>query len=447
MYVKFLKAVAGQDFEIGKVYEIEDEAEAEALIDAGTAEKAEKPQDEIGDVGEAVRTGIGEMVKSAVADGFSALKAATPPRVDVGIERTALDPRGTWKHAGEFLRDVYAAGKSPLAIPKRLREWDDACKTAGHMEEGDDSQGGFLVPSEFLSELQMNKILETGLAGRCRRIPMATNSISIPYVNETTHATSVYGGVIVYRTGEAQRKTASKPTFGLCTLTLHKTTAFTYVSEELLEDSAISVAPIIGTMFPDSLRFTLEDDIINGTGAGMGLGIIPAPATITVARAGAGAITRADVLNMYRRMYPRSLGNAVWLANIDTMGEFQTMDAGTGAGTALTWIPPNGDADAPYGRLLGRPIYFTELCQTLGTAGDLIFADLSQMFLGQKPGGMRGIESSIHLRFDYNEVAFRSELRTDHQPWWPAPLTPRYSGETLSPFVILGDVPPTTTTT
>ena len=129
------------------------------------------------------------------------------------------------------------------------------------------------------------------------------------------------------------------------------------------------------------------------------------------------------------------------------MGQFQTMTQAVGtAGGQMTWIPPAGDADAPYGRLLGRPIYFIELAQTLGTAGDLIFADLSQMFLGQKPGKALTLESSIHLRFDYDEVAFRSELRYDCQPWWPAPLTPRYATETLSPFVILGDAVTTTTT-
>jgi len=439
MKVKMLADI--DDLKTGEVYDVED-ADGEKYIEAKRAEKSEAKEV---DVAEAIDTLVGSKVQAALKD---ALKGITPdaPIIVVGDDNKSLDPKGGYKHIGEFLGDLVRAGNPANSTPKRLADYMALAKVAGHMAEGDDSQGGFLVPTAFMPELQMNAIMETGLAARCRKIPMATNSVTIPFINETTHATSVAGGVIVYRTGEAELKAVSKPTFGACTLTLHKTTAATYVSDELLEDSLVSVAPLLGTVLPGALGFVLETDIINGTGAGQGLGIIPAPATITVARAGAGAIARADILNMYRRLYPGCLSNAIWLANIDTMGQFQAMTQVVGTGGIATWIPPNGDADAPYGRLHGLPIYFIELAQTLGTAGDVILADLSQMFLGQKAGGITGLESSIHLRFLYDETTFKAELRSDNQPWWPAPLTPRFSAETLSPFVILGDIATTTTT-
>ena len=438
MKVKMLADVA--DLKTGTVYEIDD-ADGEQYIADGQAEKSDAAEV---DVATALDTIVGAKVKAAFAE---ALKPTGTAPIIVGEDRKALDPRGGYDHIGQYLYDVVKAGTPNTPTPKRLSEFMAHCKVTGHMAEGDDSQGGFLVPTAFLPQLQMDTIMETGLAARCTKIPMATNSVSIPYVNQTTHATSVYGGLIVYRTGEGELKAVSKPTFGLCTLTLHKTTVATYVSDELLEDSLISVAPLLGSMFPQALQFVLEDEILNGTGAGQGLGVIPAPATITVARAAAGAIARADILNMYRRLHPSHIGNAIWLANIDTMGQFQTMTQIVGTGGVATWIPPTGlDSDAPFGRLHGRPIYFIELAQTLGTAGDVILADLSQMFLGQKSGGMTGIESSIHLRFLYDETTFKAELRSDNQPWWPQPLTPRYSAETLSPFVILGDAATTTTT-
>jgi HK97 family phage major capsid protein len=441
MFVKLLKD--SDDRKKDDIYEVEDD-EGKKLVEAGTAEETAKPEEiDLADAIKSVITPlVGEEVKAALRDEF---KSAAKPRIEVGIDRTALDPTGGWPHAAAFLRDVYRAGSRSPALSETLAKWHTACKTAGHMAEGDDSQGGFLVPAQYIAQLKMNDLLMTGLASRCTTIPMATNTVSIPFVNETTHATSVFGGVIVYRKGEAEQKTASKPTFGLCTLTLHKLIAFTYVSDELLEDSAISIQPILGNMFPSAINWQVEDDIINGTGAGMGLGIVPAPATITVARAGAGAIARADILNMYRRMYPRSLGNSIWLANQDTMGQLQTLTQAVGTGGVATWIPSGGDSAAPYGTVLGRPIFFTELCPTLGNPGDIIFCDLAQMFLGRKAGAAMTLESSIHLRFDYDEVAFRTEMRYDCQPWWPAPLTPRYSAETLSPFVILGDHTTTTT--
>ena len=443
MFVKIIQAVDG--LKLGEIYEVDDE-DAKVYIEAGQAEEVTEVAEV--DIGTAIAEGVDSAIKTAMVEGFKALVAKNDPSgVVVGRDRVEGDPNCGWKHVGEFLGDLVRVATPNTAMPKRLDEYVERLKVAGHMEEGDDSQGGFLVPTAFLPNLQIDRIMETGLAARCTKILMQTNSVSIPYINQTQHTTSVYGGLDVKRTGEAAAKGISKPTVGLCTLTLHKTTVATHVSDELLEDSLISIAPLLGSMMPEALQFVLEDEIINGTGAGQGLGIILAPATITVARAGAGAIARADVLNMYRRLHPRHLGNSIWLANIDTMGQFQTMTQVVGTGGVATWIPPTGlDSSAPFGMLHGRPIFFIELAQTLGTAGDLIFADLSQMFLGQKTGGITGIESSIHLRFLFDETTFKAELRSDNQPWWPAPLTPRYSAETISPFVILGDAVTTTTT-
>ncbi|HUW59441.1 MAG TPA: phage major capsid protein, partial [Candidatus Bathyarchaeia archaeon] len=204
MYVKILKAV--DDLEIGKTYEVEDEDGA-AYIEAEQAEATEF--EEVPDLAGAIKAGIGDAVKSALAD---ALAKAKPSGIIVGNDRKALDPNGGYKHVGQFLYDVVRAGTPNSPTPKRLIDYMATCKVAGHMAEGDDSQGGFLVPTGFLPQLQMDKIMETGLAGRCTKIPMVTNAVSIPYVNQTTHATSVYGGLIVYRTGESELKAVSKPT-------------------------------------------------------------------------------------------------------------------------------------------------------------------------------------------------------------------------------------------
>ena len=212
-----------------------------------------------------------------------------------------LDPRGGYAHAGEFLKDVWLAGMNGGRQPVRLAAWHKASKVTGHMAEGDDAQGGFLVPTQFVADLQMQTGLDDGIPGRCTPIPMETNSVSIPYVNDVSHTGGVYGGTIVKRTGEAAEKLYSKPTFGLCTLTAHKLTTLTYVSNELMEDSPASIAAMFGKMYPEALNHIVANDIISGTGAGMGLGIINAPATIQVARAGAGAIVWADIIGMWER--------------------------------------------------------------------------------------------------------------------------------------------------
>lgn len=355
-----------------------------------------------------------------------------------------LDPRGGFAHAGDFLKAVWIAGKTGRQ-PAQLASWHKAVKTTGHMAESDDSQGGFLVPTQFVADLQMQTGLDDGIPGRCTAVPLQRSSVQLPYVNDVSHTGGVYGGVIVKRTGEAQTKLYSKPALGLCTLTLHKLTALTYVSNELMEDSPASIAAMFQKMYPEALNHIVANDIISGTGAGMGLGIINAPATIQVARAGADAIVWADIINMWERLHPRSIRNAVWLANSDAFPDLATMFyvAIPGQSAIPVYEPANANSVTSYGTLMGIPLILTEHCQALGATGDIILADLTQMLLARKGPG---VDVSAHVRFLNDEQVFRSVLRVDNQPWWPAPVTPKHGTQTISPFIILAAYPTTTTT-
>jgi len=109
-----------------------------------------------------------------------------------------------------------------------------------------------------------------------------------------------------------------------------------------------------------------------------------------------------------------------------------------GTASVPVYVPANGLAGAPYGTLLGLPVYFSEQCDTVGDQGDIILGQWSQYLVGQKAGAdVVDYASSIHLRFDYDEQAFRFTTRIDGQPWWKAALATRNSANTLSPFVVL----------
>jgi len=92
-------------------------------------------------------------------------------------------------------------------------------------------------------------------------------------------------------------------------------------------------------------------------------------------------------------------------------------------------------ANAPFGTLMGRPITPIEQASTVGTVGDIIFADFSQYKMIEK-GGINA-DSSIHVAFLTDETVFRWTLRTDGQPKRNAALTPYKGSSTLSPFITL----------
>lgn len=76
-----------------------------------------------------------------------------------------------------------------------------------------------------------------------------------------------------------------------------------------------------------------------------------------------------------------------------------------------------------------------EQLEDVGAKGDILLADMSQYILTDK----RSVDAqqSIHVRFIYDETAFRFIYRVDGQPAWGNTLTP-YKGSTKrSPFVTL----------
>ena len=433
------------DIKAGQWIELSDE-QAQVYLDAKYIEapKSDAKDADTKDADEnvGIKEAIGVAVHDAVVKEMSSLSKDLAKDINIVVGKTqdvTDDPKGGFKSFAHFARDLFRAGPDGRGASKSLVEW--TAKTAGHLEEGDNSQGGYLVPTEFMNRINSHELEAAIVASRAMFIPMQTNSVSIPYINDTSHAASTHGGVIIYHVDEASQKTASKPTFGKTTLTLHKLVGLVYASDELLEDSPISLEPIITKIFGEALAFTKDDRFINGTGVGQALGALAAPCLIAAAKEvgqAADTILFENIVNMWSRLWPASHRNAVWMANIDAWPQLAAMNMGVGAGGLPVYMPPTGLAEAPFGTLMGRPIILTEKMQTLGDQGDILLADWSTYLIGGKSGGVQ-FATSIHLKFDYDETAFRFVERYDGQPWWPAALTPRYSTTTLSPFVTLAE--------
>ena len=117
---------------------------------------------------------------------------------------------------------------------------------------------------------------------------------------------------------------------------------------------------------------------------------------------------------MWSRLYGPCRDKAVWLINQDVEPQLFTMTIGVGTGGIATYMPPGGLSGKPFATLLGRPVLPVEWCPTLGTVGDIVLADLSQYVTISK-GGVDSAQS-MHLRFDFDEQAFRFIFRVDGQP-------------------------------
>lgn len=341
-----------------------------------------------------------------------------------------------WKSDKEFFSAVIEAGKSPSRTDERLIN----CKFASGHSEAIDSEGGFLLKPDIADGILRN-MHETGkLASKCFNFPMSQPSREWNAVNETSRATgSRGGGIRVYRVPEAGTLTGSKTDLKKVRVDCHKMTALVEFTSEQVEDTPELMA-LINQLVPEEFAFKLDAEIFSGTGAsGECLGIMNSPAKIEVAKETAQpglTVMFENLAKMEARLWPRSISKAVWYINQNVKPQLYTMSLAVGTGGIPVFMPANGAAGAPFGTLFGRPIEVIEQAESVGTAGDIVLADLSQYLLGTR-GGMK-TAMSIHVRFLTDEQTLRFTLRVGGSPWWNAPMTP-YKGtaDTTSPFVAL----------
>jgi HK97 family phage major capsid protein len=335
---------------------------------------------------------------------------------------------------GQFAIDVkeWAYGRQE----ERLKQY----KAAGAgLQENVDSEGGFLVPTEESRELLVLATAESQLYSRVRKMPMGSNTLKLNYIKDTDRSSgALFGGVRMYWTAEEGSTTATKPALAEVTLSLNKLFGMTYATSELIEDSPISIGPWLSQQFATAFGWQMDYEIINGSGTGRPQGILNSPALIAnseEANQTATTIVANNVIKMYARMPALNKRNAIWLTNEDCMPQLMTMEIVVGAAGVPAWLPANGLANQPFQTFFGKELVETEHCQTLGTAGDLIFFDPTQYLMGQKSASVR-MDISIHLKFETDETAFRFIHRVDGRCPWPSDLTPRHSSSTLSPIVV-----------
>ena len=319
---------------------------------------------------------------------------------------------------------------------------DARLKAPTGLSEGIPADGGFLVQTDFATTLLEKTFASSGILNRVFRMPISgnANAIKIPAVADNSRADgSRSGGIQAYWMNEAGTKTPSYASFAQVALELKKLVGYTTCTDELLQDTS-ALESWIMRAFASEFDFKLADAIINGDGAGKPLGVLNAPCLITItAETGQGAATivAENIDKMWMSRFGPNSASYVWLYNQNIEQQLSEMNYGVGAtGGSLVYMPPGGISGAPYATLKGRPMIPIEQAATLGTAGDIILADLSQYIMVDK-GSMQSA-SSIHVNFATDQTAFRFVYRTDGQPLWSSYLTP-YKGSTSyqSPFVVL----------
>jgi len=364
--------------------------------------------------------------------------AVTDPKPTVKVVGTGIEVRDKdkFRSLGEQMAAVINAGTPNRTIDPRLYN------AATGLGETVPSEGGFLIQQDFAPGL-LQEVFETGLLSqKCRTIEISSesNSIKLNGVDETSRASSLWGGIQVYMADEAATVTATKPKFRKIELNLHKMMGICYLTEELMRDVS-ALEGWVKQGFTSAFGFKIDDQIFQGTGAGQALGFMNGGSIVSIAKESGQAketVVFENVVNMYSRLFASSRKNATWYINQNVEPQLFRMSLSVGTGGVPVYMPAGGISGQPYGTLFGRPVMPIEHCATLGTVGDIVLADLTDGYIMARKGGFQQ-DASIHVQFLYDEQVLRFITRFDGQPVRASPLTPYKGGSdyTQAHFVSL----------
>ena len=356
-----------------------------------------------------------------------------------------------FRSMGDFFSCVARAGRE---MDPRLAEYASVRSAASGQNITTDAEGGYLVPPDYAAELLNVAQSQSVLFPDVTRVPVAGNRLIVNILDQESRADTAQnvkgrnGGLLAYWKAEAAELDPSKMIFKQQQTDLHKLTGLAYASEEMLEDLP-AMASYISQGFADEFTFKIDDAILNGTGTNMPLGILNAnnTALVTIAKEtgqAAGTLVLNNILKMWNAMPAANRARAKWYINQDLEIVLYQLLVNTGSTAAegLTvnngmpiFIPANSLSNAPNGTLLGRPIVPVEQCSAVGAVGDIVLADLSQYRWIDKSG--INAQTSIHVRFLYDETAFRFTYRAGGRPIWPNAIAAYKGTTTRSPYVTL----------
>lgn len=268
------------------------------------------------------------------------------------------------------------------------------------LQEGTDSEGGYLVPDEFertlVEALEEENVFRTlahviRTSSGDRKIPVVASKGSANWVDEE---------------GAYQE---SDDAFSQVSIGAYKLGTMIKVSEELLADSVFDLEAYISREFARRIGAREEESFFNGDGKGKPLGILAAAggAEVGVTAASATAITADEVIDLFYSLKAPYRKNAVWLLNDATVKQIRKLKDSTGQ---YLWQPSlvAGTPDT----ILGRPVKTSAFMPTAAAGAKTIaFGDFKYYWIADRQG--RTFKKLSELFAATGQVGFMGIQRVD----------------------------------
>ena len=268
------------------------------------------------------------------------------------------------------------------------------------LQEGTDSEGGYLVPDEYERTLvealeeenvfrQLAKVIRTSSGDR--KIPVVATKGTASWIDEE----GAY--------------TESDDSFGQVSIGAYKVGTMIKVSEELLNDSVFDLESYIAKEFARRIGAKEEEAFFTGDGSGKPLGILAATggAETGVTAASSTAVTADELMDLFYSLKSPYRKKAVWVLYDSTIKAVRKLKDSTGQ---CLWQPSlvAGTPDT----LLGRPVKTSTYMPVIAAGAKTIaFGDFSYYWIADRQG--RSFKRLNELYAANGQVGFLGSQRVD----------------------------------
>ena len=333
---------------------------------------------------------IERLERQAAIDAELSKATSTPltgkPGAKMGKDETEKTGRASDEYKGSFWNAMRVKAPMPSVL--------------NALQEGTDSEGGYLVPDEFertlVEALEEENVFRTlahviRTSSGDRKIPVVASKGSASWVDEE---------------GAYQE---SDDVFSQVSIGAYKLGTMIKVSEELLADSVFDLEAYISKEFARRIGAREEESFFNGDGKGKPLGILAAAggAEVGVTAASATAITADEVIDLFYSLKAPYRKNAVWVLNDATVKQIRKLKDTTGQ---YLWQPSlvAGTPDT----ILGRPVKTSAFMPTAAAGAKTIaFGDFKYYWIADRQG--RTFKKLSELYAANGQVGFMGTQRVD----------------------------------
>ncbi len=273
---------------------------------------------------------------------------------------------------------------TPEYALKAIKMGQDIAFIKATMVEAIDDLGGYVVPVDFQLDVIRRIAGMTVMRGRARVQQTSRDRVEIPKLT---------GGDDQYTTAVRVTWVAETPTagtadtnltWGMEAIPIHDVMAETFLSRNVVEDSAVDLVSELTTAFAEAAAIDEDNQFLTGDGVGKPTGILingTTPDTgVTTVNSGAAANLTADgMINLEYEIPSQYRANCVWIAARRSVRDLRKLKAGDGH---YLWGQP--DLSGEPATFDGFPIAEQEVMPAVG-------AGLYPVLFGD-PGGYRIVD-------------------------------------------------------